>query len=75
MPLPTARIDPALARMVAGIDFPGPLGPAPGYDKNGEVPDGLLRIGFGFFEVGTVTPLAQDGNLWPRLFSWRRTAQ
>ncbi len=48
MPLPTARIDPLLASMVAGIDFPAPLGAAPGYDKNGEVPDGLLPIGFEF---------------------------
>ena len=68
LPLPTARIDPALRTTVAGIAFPGPLGAAPGYDKNGEVPDALLRLGFGFAEVGTVTPLAQDGNPRPRLF-------
>ncbi len=68
LPLPAARIDPALRTTVAGIDFPGPLGAAPGYDKNGEVPDALLRLGFGFAEVGTVTPLAQAGNPRPRLF-------
>ena len=68
IPLATPRIDPALATAVAGIAFPGPLGAAPGYDKNGEVPDALLRLGFGFAEVGTVTPLAQAGNPRPRLF-------
>ena len=68
LPLPVARIDPALRTTVAGIAFPGPLGAAPGYDKNGEVPEALLRLGFGFAEVGTVTPLAQAGNPRPRLF-------
>src|SRR5215207_9382322 len=67
-PLPAARIDSRLRTSVAGIEFPGPLGAAPGYDKNGEVPDALLRLGFGFAEVGTVTPLAQAGNPRPRLF-------
>ena len=67
-PLPRVRIDPALRTTVAGIAFPGPLGAAPGYDKNGEVPDALLRLGFGFAEVGTVTPLPQAGNPKPRLF-------
>jgi dihydroorotate dehydrogenase len=68
VPLPQVRIDPALRTTVAGIAFPGPLGAAPGYDKNGEVPDRLLRLGFGFAEVGTVTPLEQTGNPRPRLF-------
>ncbi len=68
LPLPESRIDPVLRSTVAGIDFSGPLGAAPGYDKNGEVPDALLRLGFGFAEVGTVTPLAQAGNPHPRLF-------
>ena len=68
VPLPRMRIDPALRTTVAGISFPGPLGAAPGYDKNGEVPDALLRLGFGFAEVGTVTPLPQAGNPKPRLF-------
>ncbi|QGN55205.1 quinone-dependent dihydroorotate dehydrogenase [Novosphingobium sp. Gsoil 351] len=67
-PLPAQPIDPALRTTVAGIAFPGPLGAAPGYDKNGEVPGALLRLGFGFAEVGTVTPLAQPGNPRPRLF-------
>ena len=53
---------------VAGLDFPNPLGMAAGYDKNAEVPDALLRLGFGFAEVGTVTPLPQAGNPKPRIF-------
>ncbi|HSG34770.1 MAG TPA: quinone-dependent dihydroorotate dehydrogenase, partial [Sphingomonadaceae bacterium] len=57
-----------LAIRVAGIDFPNPLGMAAGFDKNGEVPDALLGLGFGFAEVGSITPLAQPGNAKPRLF-------
>ena len=53
---------------VAGLDFPNPLGMAAGYDKNAEVPDALLGLGFGFAEVGTVTPLPQPGNPKPRIF-------
>lgn len=53
---------------VAGLSFPNPLGMAAGYDKNGEVPDALLRLGFGFAEIGTVTPLPQPGNPKPRIF-------
>lgn len=63
------RPDPtALAIRVAGIDFPNPLGMAAGFDKDGEVPDALLALGFGFAEVGSITPLAQSGNPKPRLF-------
>ncbi|MDP2619706.1 MAG: quinone-dependent dihydroorotate dehydrogenase [Hyphomicrobiales bacterium] len=51
-----------------GLDFPNPLGMAAGFDKNGEVADALLSIGFGFAEIGTVTPLPQAGNPRPRLF-------
>jgi dihydroorotate dehydrogenase len=65
---PPARPSERLRTRVAGIDFPNPLGMAAGYDKNAEVPDGLLRLGFGFAEVGTVTPLAQPGNPRPRIF-------
>ncbi len=57
-----------LAIRVAGIDFPNPLGMAAGFDKDGEVPDALLRRGFGFVEVGSITPLPQTGNPRPRLF-------
>lgn len=59
---------PLLCQRVAGIVFPNPVGIAAGFDKNGEVPDALLALGFGFVEAGTVTPLAQEGNPKPRLF-------
>jgi dihydroorotate dehydrogenase len=61
-------IDPLLASRVAGIDFPGPVGLAAGFDKNAEVPDAMLARGFGFVEVGTITPLPQPGNPRPRMF-------
>ena len=64
----TRAADPILGTRVAGLDFPNPLGLAAGYDKNGEVPDALLGLGFGFVEIGTVTPLAQGGNPRPRIF-------
>jgi dihydroorotate dehydrogenase len=51
-----------------GLTFPNPIGLAAGFDKNAEVPDASLRLGFGFVEVGTLTPLAQAGNPRPRLF-------
>ena len=60
--------DPALAVRAFGLGFPNPLGMAAGFDKHGEVPDALLRLGFGFVETGTVTPLPQSGNPRPRLF-------
>ncbi len=62
------RPDPALAMDVAGITFPNPVGMAAGFDKNGEVPDALLRCGVGFAELGSVTPRPQEGNPKPRLF-------
>lgn len=65
---PAPRPDPCLRLNVAGLEFPNPLGMAAGYDKNAEVPDALLRLGFGFAEVGTVTPLPQSGNAKPRIF-------
>jgi dihydroorotate dehydrogenase len=58
----------ALAVEVAGIAFPNPLGMAAGFDKDGEVPDALLGLGFGFAEAGSITPLPQAGNPRPRLF-------
>ena len=68
-PLPQApRDDPRLAMRVFGLNFPNPVGIAPGFDKNAEIPDALLRLGFGFVEIGTVTPLPQQGNPRPRLF-------
>lgn len=51
-----------------GLSFPNPLGLAAGFDKSAEVPDALLGLGFGFVEVGTLTPRPQDGNPRPRLF-------
>ena len=56
------------ARSVMGISFPNPVGLAAGLDKNGEYIDALSRLGFGFIEVGTVTPRPQPGNPRPRLY-------
>ncbi|HSS46611.1 MAG TPA: quinone-dependent dihydroorotate dehydrogenase [Burkholderiales bacterium] len=53
---------------VMGLDFPNPVGLAAGLDKNGEYIDALATLGFGFIEVGTVTPRPQPGNTRPRLF-------
>jgi len=60
--------DPRLAVRVAGLDVPSPIGLAAGFDKDALVPDALLARGFGFVEVGTLTPLPQAGNPQPRLF-------
>ncbi len=62
------KADGPLATTVAGIRFPNPLGMAAGFDKDGEIPDALLGLGFGFAEVGSITPLPQTGNPKPRLF-------
>ncbi len=66
------REHPALGQHLLGLDFPNPIGMAAGFDKNGEVPDALLSLGFGFTEVGTVTPAAQAGNPKPRVFRLTR---
>src|SRR4051812_26917211 len=63
--IPRPRHDP---RTVMGIHFPNPVGLAAGLDKDGAYIDGLAALGFGFIEVGTVTPRAQPGNLQPRMF-------
>ncbi len=55
-------------RTVMGLSFPNPVGLAAGLDKNGECIDGLASLGFGFIEIGTITPLPQPGNPKPRLF-------
>jgi dihydroorotate dehydrogenase len=55
-------------RRVMGINFPNPVGLAAGLDKDGAYIDGLAALGFGFIEVGTVTPRAQPGNPKPRMF-------
>lgn len=68
-PLPAPRADdPVLRTRLAGLDLPNPVGLAAGLDKNGEALHGLARLGFGFVECGSVTPLAQPGNPKPRLF-------
>ncbi len=69
LPQPRARADnPMLAMRAFGLNFPNPVGLAAGFDKNAEVPDELLRLGFGFVEIGSVTPRPQAGNPRPRLF-------
>ena len=61
-------VDPSLAVEAGGLSLPHPVGLAPGFDKNAEVPAAMLAAGFGFVECGTVTPRAQAGNPRPRLF-------
>jgi dihydroorotate dehydrogenase len=69
VPLARAASDPPeLKTRAFGLNFPNPVGVAAGFDKNAQVPDALLRLGFGFVEVGTVTPRAQAGNPRPRVF-------
>lgn len=69
VPLGKAAADPPeLAVRAFGLNFPNPVGVAAGFDKNAQAPDALLRLGFGFVEVGTVTPRPQAGNPRPRLF-------
>jgi dihydroorotate dehydrogenase len=63
-----AAVSAACAREVMGLRFPNPVGLAAGLDKNGEYIDALARLGFGFLEVGTVTPRPQPGNPRPRMF-------
>ncbi len=60
--------DPILSQHLIGLDFPNPIGLAAGFDKNAEVVKSMLSIGFGFVEVGTITPLPQKGNKKPRIF-------
>jgi dihydroorotate dehydrogenase len=62
----------SLGSRVAGIDFPTPVGLAAGFDKDAEVPEQMLFLGFGFVEVGTLTPRPQEGNPKPRLFRLRK---
>jgi dihydroorotate dehydrogenase len=59
---------PILRQRLWGLDFPNPIGLAAGCDKDARVPDAMLGLGFGFVEVGTVTPRPQPGNPKPRLF-------
>lgn len=60
--------NPRLEQEVFGINFENPVGLAAGFDKDAKLFDELARFGFGFIEIGTVTPLPQEGNPKPRLF-------
>ncbi len=62
------QVDKRLEKKVLGLNFPNPVGLAAGFDKDGKHLAGLACLGFGFIEVGTVTPIGQDGNPRPRLF-------
>ncbi|MET0278456.1 MAG: dihydroorotate dehydrogenase (quinone), partial [Pseudorhodoplanes sp.] len=66
--LASGQGDPRLQVRAFGLNFPNPVGVAAGFDKNAEVPDALLRLGFGFVETGSVTPRPQTGNARPRIF-------
>jgi dihydroorotate dehydrogenase len=67
--LPKAPSDDArLGVKALGLEFPNPVGLAAGFDKDAEIPDAMLNLGFGFVECGTVTPKPQTGNPRPRLF-------
>jgi dihydroorotate dehydrogenase len=73
--LPPIRLrpdDPKLAVRAFGLNFPNPIGMAAGFDKSAEAPDALLRLGFGFVEIGSVTPRPQTGNPRPRIFRLER---
>jgi len=61
-----------LPTRIFGLEFKNPLGLAAGFDKNGEHINAMTALGFGFIEVGTVTPLAQEGNTQPRLFRLKK---
>jgi dihydroorotate dehydrogenase len=66
--------DPSLQKNFAGLTFKNPVGLAAGFDKNALYLQSLETLGFGFVEIGTVTPLAQAGNLKPRLFRLKKDA-
>jgi dihydroorotate dehydrogenase len=68
VPAPSGAPQPLLRTTLWGRDFPNPIGLAAGFDKNAAVPDAMLGLGFGFVEIGSVTPLAQAGNPKPRVF-------
>src|SRR5271165_308018 len=63
---------PVIAQHLWGLDFPNPVGLAAGYDKDARAPDAMRHLGFGFVEVGTVTPRPQAGNPRPRVFRLER---
>lgn len=63
-----SKDDPVLATTVLGLRFTNPVGLAAGFDKHAEAVDGLMDTGFGFVEIGSVTPEPQEGNPKPRIF-------
>src|SRR5262245_12953902 len=67
-PRPSAPDDARLRTLAWGLEFPNPLGIAPGFDKDARVPHAMLGMGFGHAEIGTVTPHPQAGNPRPRVF-------
>ncbi|MEC7488914.1 MAG: quinone-dependent dihydroorotate dehydrogenase [Pseudomonadota bacterium] len=67
-PIDRTLDDPVLETQVWGLRFGNPVGLAAGFDKGAQVPDAMMRAGFGFAEAGTVTPLPQSGNPKPRMF-------
>ncbi|CAL1285456.1 unnamed protein product [Larinioides sclopetarius] len=69
--IPKCKVEdgPLLKTSLWGLEFSNPIGIAAGLDKNAQAPSGLFRCGIGFLEVGTVTPVPQDGNPKPRIFS------
>jgi dihydroorotate dehydrogenase len=71
-PIRPRQDDSKLAVRAFGLNFPNPIGMAAGFDKSAEAPDALLRLGFGFVEIGSVTPKPQVGNPRPRLFRMER---
>jgi dihydroorotate dehydrogenase len=71
-PIRSRPDDSKLAVRAFGLNFPNPIGMAAGFDKSAEAPDALLRLGFGFVEIGSVTPKPQVGNPRPRLFRMER---
>ncbi len=68
LPAGQAADDPLLRTRVWGLEFPNPIGLSAGFDKDAEVYAALLRLGFGFVEVGSITPQPQAGNPKPRIF-------
>ncbi|XP_067651067.1 dihydroorotate dehydrogenase (quinone), mitochondrial-like isoform X2 [Haliotis asinina] len=72
IPKPTLADSPCLKTQVWGMEFTNPVGLAAGFDKNGEALDGLMKAGFGFVEIGSITPEPQPGNPKPRVFRLKK---
>ncbi|XP_071091886.1 dihydroorotate dehydrogenase (quinone), mitochondrial-like isoform X3 [Haliotis cracherodii] len=72
VPKPTLADSPNLKTQVWGLEFSNPVGLAAGFDKHGEAVEGLMKVGFGFVEVGSITPEPQPGNPKPRVFRLKK---